>query len=234
MKKGVFLVVIVMLLSTLVNAESFMNSIEVKFGATTANQRLIYPNGDKRTFDNMSGSGIMLSANLFENELGNGFKFQFFTDLGTIEKGMKDKYHYFDTTGTWVTDYHENTVTYLSLVPSARLSLYYKRVYLYGYAGPRVDMFMSYDQESEYEKLFLTSDGTRYVTWETLFKKYNNMVMGVTVGGGWGIIVGKDKNFLIFSELRADQDMTTAPEDVLELENTTAWLFSFGIGYVLK
>ncbi len=231
MKKGLIIITLIILVSLIVNAQGIVNEVEMKLGFTNSNQRLTYPDGATRTFDVLTGSSFIVAINFYEKQLSDVFKLQIFADVGQVEKGMRDKYHYYLPSGSRATDYYENTVTYFSFLPNARLGLFYKRIILYTLIGFRFDFYSSHNLETGYEELFLTADGSRYITWDDIYGNFNSNVMGFSFGGGMGIILGKERNFKFLMELRMDRDMGLAAEDVLELENTKTWIFFFGLGY---
>lgn len=231
MKKSLIIIILIILVTLIVNAQGIINEVEIKLGFTNSNQRLTYPDGTSRTFDVLAGSSFMVSVNFYETQLSNEFKLQLFADIGQVEKGMRDKYHYYLPSGSRATEYYENTVTYFSLMPNAKLGLFYKRFILYTLIGFKFDFYSSHNLETGYEELFLTADGSRYITWDDIYGNFNSKVMGFSFGGGMGIILGKERNFKFLMELRMDQDLGLAAEDILELENTKTWIFFFGLGY---
>ncbi|MCK4666651.1 hypothetical protein KAU33_07870 [Candidatus Dependentiae bacterium] len=231
MRKSLIIIMLMVLAALIVNAQGIFNEVEIKLGFTNSNQRLTYPDGASRTFDVLAGSAFIVSVNFYEKQLSDQFKLQLFADVGQVEKGMRDKYHYYLPSGSRATDYYENTVTYFSLMPNARLGLFYKRFIFYALLGFKFDIYSNHKLETGYEELFLTADGSRYITWDDLYGNFNSNVMGFTFGGGMGIILGKERNFKFLMELRMDRDLGLATEDVLELENTKTWIFFFGLGY---
>ena len=141
-------------------SNSIIKEVSFKLGSVNSNQVLDYPDGNSRSFDNKSSSALFVSANIFENKLNDVLTLKINAGLGTVDKGMQDKYHYYLSDGKRATDYYVNSVKYISLQPRGILYAARKRLFLYGFVGLRFDFFQSQKLESPEEQLFLTFDGS--------------------------------------------------------------------------
>lgn len=238
MKRFILILLITILLTITIFGEGTKSSgkkeilkeIGFRLGGLVSNQEVEYPDGGTREFSEKGGSDIAIYFKIYQNELFPAFYFNFQPELRVTEKGMEERDSWKEGWTTHI-DYYTNTISYLSFNATMKFSVEGKRFIPYLIFSPRFDFLMNSDFSSD-EQFYDDADDEQFGL--ILKEAYDNLeknIIGYDFGGGFDLIVGKNRNIKLIAEYRMMHDLGPAADDIIKLTNS-GYSLTFGLGYI--